>query len=63
MKVQMSVEAAKKRLKAFIQKDGGLYDLGWYLSYTPGSNDTATLDGYFTADDLEAIAVYMREHP
>ena len=41
--------------------DGGLTSLGWYLAWWPG-NDTATLDGSFTADDLEAIAWWMRNH-
>jgi hypothetical protein len=44
-----------------IDDEGGLYDVGWYLRFTPGRSD-ATLDGQFTADDLEAIAVYMRAH-
>lgn len=42
-------------------KRGGLYSLGWYLAYTDGQ-EHATLDGTFTARDLEAIALYMREH-
>jgi hypothetical protein len=37
----------------------GLYDLGFYIAYTFGE-DTAVLDAHFTADQLEAIAVYMR---
>jgi len=37
----------------------GLYSLGWYLGWSYG-DDEATLDGEFTADDLEAIAWWMR---
>jgi hypothetical protein len=41
--------------------DGGLFDLGWYLSWTPGNN-AAILDGRFTAADLRAIADHMDHH-
>ena len=36
---------------------------GEYLSYYPTGckGNTATLDGEFTADELEAVAVIMRE--
>lgn len=37
-----------------------LYSGGWYLSVDTG-DETATLDGEFTADDLEAIASWMRD--
>lgn len=40
----------------------GLYDLGWYLCANKGDS-AATLDGIFTADQLEAIAIYMRTNP
>ncbi len=43
-----------------IMANGGLYDIGWYLSWEVGEK-TATLDGKFTAEDLEAIAAHMRE--
>lgn len=39
--------------------NNSLHSLGWYVSWTPG-RDQATLDGEFTADDLEAIAWWMR---
>ncbi len=55
----MDVAAAKKHLADALTENGGLDDVSRYLSYAPG-NDTATLDGQFTADDLEAIAVVMR---
>ena len=41
-----------------VSKDGGLFNLGWYLGWTPGNED-AVLDGDFTAKDLRAIACYM----
>jgi hypothetical protein len=36
-----------------------LYSLGWYLSWHEG-DELATLDGDFTAQELQAIAVYMQ---
>lgn len=38
--------------------DGGLDSLGWYLSFEPG-DETATLDGRFSANHLRAIATHM----
>lgn len=46
--------------RKIIAKDGGLYDLSWYLCWHPGVEEGARLDGEFTADDLEAICIYMR---
>jgi len=37
-----------------------LYSCGWYLSAMADESD-ATLDGRFSADDLEAIATWMRD--
>lgn len=54
-------EQARAHLAEEIQPDGGLHNLGWYLSWHRGES-TATLDGVFTADDLEAIATWMRAH-
>lgn len=53
------LEDALEHLKGVIQENNDLYSLGWYLFYGFGDKK-ATLDGEFTADDLEAIAVYMR---
>lgn len=36
-----------------------LYNCGWYLSASAGKEE-ATLDGQFSADELEAIAAWMR---
>jgi hypothetical protein len=55
----MNEVRATEILKKEVQGDGGLYSLGWYLAWTPGDLD-ATLDGQFTADDLEAIAWWIR---
>lgn len=54
----MDINKAKEHLKDVIEDDG-LHSLGWYLAYTNG-NSKATLDGEFTAEDLEAIACYMK---
>lgn len=56
----MTYEQAKIHLKDCITDDG-LYSLSWYLSFTNGSAN-ANLDGAFDAEDLEAIACYMRHN-
>lgn len=57
----MSMDEIKAReiLSADITNDGSLMNVGWYLSWKVGNKD-ACLDGDFTADDLEAIAWWMR---
>lgn len=60
----MTLEEAKKHLTdlGWLRPDGAVYNLGTYISWDP-KYDTrgACLDGeYFDADDLEAVAVYMR---
>ena len=55
----MDEKKAKELLAPAIQTDGWLFNLGWYLNWKLGDKD-ATLDGSFTADDLEAIAWWMR---
>jgi hypothetical protein len=57
----MSFDEAREYLKTkeAVSEDGGLYNLGWYLGWNPGDKE-ATLDGTFTADDLIAIAVFMK---
>lgn len=49
------------RERRAISEDGGLYNLGWYLGWNPHRPE-AVLDGDFTADELEAIAWWMRNH-
>ena len=44
-----------------ISIDNGLHSLGWYLSWKP-KEDSATLDGEFTAEELEAIVWWMRHY-
>lgn len=58
----MDEAQARELLEGAISTDGGLHSLGWYLAWNPG-RENATLDGEFTADDLEAIAWWMRNHP
>lgn len=55
----MNEEQARKILGDAIEGDNGLYSCGWYLAWSPHEN-TACLDGDFTAEDLEAIAWWMR---
>lgn len=56
----MTEEKVRTILKPTVfSKDGGLHDLGWYLRWYKGDGE-ATLDGPFTADELEAIAWWMR---
>jgi len=49
----------------FVRKDLGLYSLsefgeeGGYLSWMP-NDSCACLDGRFTADELLAVAIYMK---
>jgi len=60
----MNYEQATEILKDALarnQKPDGLLDYGWYLAVTHKA-EHATLDGPFTADELEAISVYMRHH-
>lgn len=55
----MDEKQAREILGTWIKPDGGLYDGLQYLSYIPGDLD-AMLDARFTADELEAIAWWMR---
>lgn len=55
----MDAKAAHDVVAPWITPDGGLQGDGEYLSWQPG-DETACLDGHFTADQLEAIAAYMR---
>jgi hypothetical protein len=56
----MTREEAKQVLGAMVQSDGSLMAVrGHYVHWLPG-DPTAILDDVFTADELEAIAVWMR---
>jgi hypothetical protein len=59
---RMSPEDAEKHLTKMgaVSEDGGLYNLGWYLGWSPG-DDEVTLDGKFTVKDLLAIATYIQD--
>lgn len=52
-------EQAIRILGDAIGADGGLYRLGWSIGWNAGAM-SATLDGTFTADELEAIAWWLR---
>lgn len=52
------MKTVDEEMRELIQPDGGLYCLGWYVAWTPGSKD-AVLDAEFTADQLRWIADYM----
>ena len=52
-------EACEKLSNEIIKETGDLYNSNWYLRYNKGDRD-AVLDGEFNADDLEAIAVFIR---
>lgn len=56
----MTPERRAELLKHMLQPDGSLANLGVYIGWEVG-DERATLDGHFTADDLEAIALHMRE--
>jgi hypothetical protein len=56
---------AQDILDAALDHDGGLYKLSDYICWTPG-DQTITLDGEFTTEQLEAMVVYIkyrRENP
>jgi len=55
----MDEQKARAILGTDVQPDGSLYCLGRYLNYVLG-DETACLDADFTADELEAIAWWMR---
>ena len=57
----MDYKRALEVLGDTVQEDGGLYNLGHYISWDKGDNHI-TLDCSFDADELEAIVVYMREN-
>ena len=58
----MDEKRARKILGIFVEPNGGLWNLGQYLSWPPAGGDKryAVLDAQFTADELEAIAWWMR---
>jgi len=58
----MNEEKAREILReGVIQPDNSLDDFGWYLAWPSAEGPRAgSLDGRFTADELEAIAWWMR---
>ena len=59
----MNAQKAADTLKDCLAKceRGTLHDRHWFL-YAEKEPQSALVDGYFTADELEAIAFWMR-HP
>lgn len=59
----MTLEEAREILARCIQ-GSDLYSFGRYLCWPVNGDcyDQACLDGDFSADELEAIAVWMRAH-
>lgn len=55
----MDEAKAREILKAAICPDGALHGARWYLDWATDCAEAA-LDGGFTADELEAIAWWMR---
>lgn len=59
-RLEMDEKEARELLgSGTIQDDGNLYDLGWYLEWLI-EEDYATLNGTFEAEELEAIAWWMK---
>lgn len=57
----MNEAEARETLGTTIETDNKLLCLGHYIYWNPDRNaDTVTLDSEFTADELEAIAWWMR---
>ena len=52
-------EASKKRCESWIQPDHGLYSLGAFIYWQPGT-PTVSLDGEFTVEELEWVTAYIR---
>ena len=59
----MNAQKAADTLKDCLARcaKGRIFSHSWYLCVEKGIS-SARLDGYFTADELEAIAFWMR-HP
>lgn len=54
----MDEQRAREILGGMIQPDGGLYNLGHYIAWTPGEEDVR-LDDRFTVEELEAIVWWV----
>ncbi len=58
----MDEKRAREILGFSVTPEDELFELGWYIAWPSAGPDkeNASLDGYFTADHLEAIAWWMR---
>lgn len=54
-------KAKPEELENIIQPDGGLFDGGHYIAWTPEEKEIC-LDCRFTVEELEAFAQHMRAH-
>lgn len=61
MSDEVDLKQAIKILGEDVKPDGDVYDLGTYINYTKGFS-SATLDGEFGAEYLEALATYMKHY-
>lgn len=57
----MTLDEARKILGADIRPDNSIINEGAYIKW-PAGDPRANLDGDFTAEELEAIATWMRAH-
>lgn len=55
----MTLDEAKGHLKDFIDEDGNLLCGSPWVSWDDG-DASISLDGHFDANELEAMAIYMR---
>jgi len=58
----MNEEKARAILGDTVKEDGGLDNLGHYISWCP-SEQLVVLDAEFSADELDAIVWWMRNCP
>ena len=57
----MDEKRAREILTDTIQPDGSLYETYWYVDWVKGEEEV-TIDAACTAEQLEAIAWWMKHH-
>lgn len=55
----MHEQAARDVLANAIRPDDSLHNMDWYIDWSPGQ-DTARIDGIFSAHTLQAVAWWMQ---
>lgn len=58
----MDIKHAIEILGKAVHGDGDLHDIGWYLNFHKGDSTACVDIDEATADQLEAIAVFMRHN-